>query len=96
MNFELNDEIKWYNNILNIPINNERDIEDFDKIYTDLNFQNISLYKYNYLNEEIKIEEDEDCILFINEINEEDKLDIIKNDKIKAINIKEIKKKEEN
>ena len=96
LNFELNDEIKWYNNILNIPINNERDIEDFDKIYADLNFQNISLYKYNYLNEEIKIEEDEDCILFINEINEEDKLDIIKNDKIKAIIIKEIKMKEEN
>ena len=94
LNLESNDNKQCYNNILDIPINNEKDIKDLDKIYINLDFQNISFYKYNYLNEEIKIKDGE-CILFINELNDDVKLDFIKNNNIKVIITKEIKMKEE-
>ena len=94
LSFLPNNALKWYDNILNIPIKNEKDINDFDKIYTNLYLENIPFYKYNYLNEEIIIK-DEECILFINEINDKDNFDFIKNKKVKAVIIKEIKMKEE-
>ena len=90
-------KIKWYNNVLEIPINKEENKSKFKEIYNNNDkFSNLSFYKSHnlYVNEIIN----DDSILFTESIENTNTLEylvkIINDKKVKVIFTKEFKVQE--
>ena len=90
-------KIKWYNNVLEIPINKEENKSKFKEIYNNNNkYSNLSFYKSHklYVNEIIT----DDSILFTESIENTNTLEylvkIINDKKVKVIFTKEFKVQE--